>query len=95
MIVAASFHTYGFHDILIIDTKSLNKKFKKMFEAKKSGIDGKYQYNKNTISVEKYDYGSILKEAKKAEVTPEFPLSIDKKITVHEYDEMDGVMDSW
>ena len=53
------------------------------------------QDNKNTISVEKYDYGNILKEAKKAEVTPEFPLSIDKKITVHEYDEMDGVMDSW
>ena len=34
MIIAASFHTYGFHDILIIDTKKLDKKFKKMFGAK-------------------------------------------------------------
>lgn len=95
MIIAASFHTYGFHDILIIDTKKLDKKFKKMFEAKKSGTDGKFQYNKNTVSVEKYDYGNILKEAKKAEITPVFPLTIDKTVIVHEYDEMDGVMDSW
>lgn len=95
MIVATSFHTYGVHELLIIDTEKLTKKFQKMFEANKSGSHEKYSYDKNSISVEKYDYSKIVKEAKKAKVKLVFPLTIDKVLVVQEYDEMEGVMDSW
>lgn len=95
MIVAASFHTFGYHELLIIDTQKLSTPLKAMFEAKKLGSHEKYSYDKNVISVEKYDYSSMLKEVNKAVIEMTFPLTIDKKLVVKEYDQMDGLMDSW
>ena len=98
MILVLSFNNYDHKTMKVVDTSLMTKINQKIFdEVIKDFKKEKEQGEEDTpcLMIERYDYNNFYKGLKKSFIKYQLPLQIDHMVYVQEYDEMDGVMDSW
>lgn len=98
MILVLSFNNYDHKTMQVVDTNLMTKKNQKLFEEiieefKKEKHDK--ENNIPYIMIERYDYNDFYKSLKKSFIKYVSPIQIDHMVYIKEYDQMDGVMDSW
>lgn len=98
MILVLSFNNYDHKTMQVVDTNLMTKKNQKLFEEAIEDFKKGENYQKDNtpyVMVERYDYNKLYTDLKKAFIKYQSPLQIDHMVYIKEYDQMDGVMNSW